>query len=101
MFFEGAFSLMVISGAFKFRGASNATFSLDDKQAAKGVVTHSRFYAKLPLLGSTMTIEVNYIDFNFEAIVNDHIQIENVKSVTSSLLFKFLYMLNLNILLTF
>ncbi|MFS7890429.1 putative serine racemase, Ammonia-lyase [Helianthus anomalus] len=29
------------SGAFKFRGASNAVFSLDEAQAAKGVVTHS------------------------------------------------------------
>lgn len=29
------------SGAFKFRGASNAIFSLDEDQAAKGVVTHS------------------------------------------------------------
>nr|GLL45185.1 serine racemase isoform X1 [Ipomoea trifida] len=29
-------------GAFKFRGACNAVFSLDDAQAAKGVVTHSR-----------------------------------------------------------
>ncbi|KAL8207804.1 hypothetical protein R6Q57_007216 [Mikania cordata] len=28
-------------GAFKFRGASNAIFSLDKEQAAKGVVTHS------------------------------------------------------------
>ncbi|KAM7525741.1 hypothetical protein LguiA_015643 [Lonicera macranthoides] len=28
-------------GAFKFRGASNAIFSLDNDQAAKGVVTHS------------------------------------------------------------
>ncbi|KAL6979595.1 serine racemase [Sarracenia purpurea var. burkii] len=28
-------------GAFKFRGASNAVFSLDDDQAAKGVITHS------------------------------------------------------------
>ncbi|KAK9265882.1 hypothetical protein L1049_021589 [Liquidambar formosana] len=28
-------------GAFKFRGACNAIFSLDDHQAAKGVVTHS------------------------------------------------------------
>ncbi|KVH95381.1 hypothetical protein Ccrd_002511 [Cynara cardunculus var. scolymus] len=28
-------------GAFKFRGASNAIFSLNDEQAAKGVVTHS------------------------------------------------------------
>lgn len=28
-------------GAFKFRGASNAIFSLEDDQAAKGVVTHS------------------------------------------------------------
>ncbi|XP_071692205.1 serine racemase-like isoform X2 [Rutidosis leptorrhynchoides] len=32
---------MIISGAFKFRGASNAIFSLDDEQASKGVVTHS------------------------------------------------------------
>jgi len=28
-------------GSFKFRGACNAVFSLDDDQAAKGVVTHS------------------------------------------------------------
>ncbi|KAJ7952328.1 Serine/threonine dehydratase [Quillaja saponaria] len=28
-------------GSFKFRGACNAVFSLDDKDAAKGVVTHS------------------------------------------------------------
>ncbi|KAL3818076.1 hypothetical protein ACJIZ3_003981 [Penstemon smallii] len=28
-------------GAFKFRGACNAVFSLDEDQAAKGVVTHS------------------------------------------------------------
>lgn len=28
-------------GAFKFRGASNAVLSLDEEQAAKGVVTHS------------------------------------------------------------
>ncbi|KAI3501275.1 hypothetical protein L2E82_40637 [Cichorium intybus] len=28
-------------GAFKFRGASNTVFSLDDEQAAKGVATHS------------------------------------------------------------
>ncbi|KAK1309050.1 Serine racemase [Acorus calamus] len=28
-------------GAFKFRGACNAIFSLGDDQAAKGVVTHS------------------------------------------------------------
>lgn len=29
------------AGAFKFRGACNAVFSLDDAQAAAGVVTHS------------------------------------------------------------
>lgn len=34
---------MAISGAFKFRGASNAVFSLDDTDASKGVITHSRF----------------------------------------------------------
>ncbi|XP_030500710.2 serine racemase [Cannabis sativa] len=28
-------------GAFKFRGACNAVFSLNDNQAAKGVITHS------------------------------------------------------------
>ncbi|KAI4326972.1 hypothetical protein L6164_019481 [Bauhinia variegata] len=28
-------------GAFKFRGASNAVFSLDDEEASKGVITHS------------------------------------------------------------
>ncbi|KAL7165341.1 hypothetical protein ACSBR2_041103 [Camellia fascicularis] len=33
--------LLLISGAFKFRGACNAIFSLNDDQAAKGVVTHS------------------------------------------------------------
>ncbi|KAF5763270.1 putative serine racemase, Ammonia-lyase [Helianthus annuus] len=32
---------MVISGAFKFRGALNAVLSLDEEEAAKGVVTHS------------------------------------------------------------
>lgn len=36
------FSLWLNSGAFKIRGACNAVFSLDDAQAAKGVVTHSR-----------------------------------------------------------
>lgn len=36
-------SLWLYRGAFKFRGACNAVFSLDDDQAAKGVVTHSRF----------------------------------------------------------
>ncbi|KAJ0454158.1 putative serine racemase, Ammonia-lyase [Helianthus annuus] len=30
------------SGAFKFRGALNAVLSLDEEEAAKGVVTHSR-----------------------------------------------------------
>ncbi|KAL6499850.1 hypothetical protein OROGR_027760 [Orobanche gracilis] len=29
-------------GAFKFRGACNAVFSLTDDEAARGVVTHSR-----------------------------------------------------------
>eukprot|EP00258_Populus_trichocarpa_P043172 XP_024459191.1 serine racemase isoform X2 [Populus trichocarpa] len=33
--------LFVISGAFKFRGACNAIFSLNKDQADKGVVTHS------------------------------------------------------------
>jgi len=28
-------------GAFKFRGAANAVFSLDDREAARGVLTHS------------------------------------------------------------
>ena len=28
-------------GAFKFRGASNAVFSLTDEEAARGVATHS------------------------------------------------------------
>lgn len=34
---------MAISGAFKFRGACNAVFSLNDEDASKGVITHSRF----------------------------------------------------------
>src|SRR5688500_10999857 len=29
------------AGAFKFRGACNAVFSLDEAHAARGVVTHS------------------------------------------------------------
>lgn len=33
-----------ISGAFKFRGACNAVYSLTDDEAARGVVTHSRFF---------------------------------------------------------
>lgn len=37
------FFSMAISGAFKFRGACNTIFSLDDAQAAQGIVTHSRF----------------------------------------------------------
>ncbi|KAG4391562.1 hypothetical protein GLYMA_05G206600v4 [Glycine max] len=32
---------VAISGAFKFRGACNAVFSLNDEDASKGVVTHS------------------------------------------------------------
>ncbi|THG16360.1 hypothetical protein TEA_019155 [Camellia sinensis var. sinensis] len=36
--------LLLISGAFKFRGACNAIFSLNDDQAAKGVVTHSSIH---------------------------------------------------------
>lgn len=38
------------SGAFKFRGACNAVLSLDAEQAAKGVVTHSRFFLVLEIL---------------------------------------------------
>jgi hypothetical protein len=34
---------MATSGAFKFRGACNAVFSLNDEEASKGVITHSRF----------------------------------------------------------
>jgi hypothetical protein len=34
---------MAISGAFKFRGACNAVFSLNDEDASKVVITHSRF----------------------------------------------------------
>lgn len=34
-------------GAFKFRGARNAVLSLDAEQAAKGVVTHSRFFKSI------------------------------------------------------
>ena len=36
---------MLCSGAFKIRGASNSIFALEDEQASKGVVTHSRFGA--------------------------------------------------------
>ncbi|KAM1034652.1 hypothetical protein EV2_039115 [Malus domestica] len=38
---RGNLCAYLYSGAFKFRGACNAVFSLDDDQAAKGVVTHS------------------------------------------------------------
>lgn len=31
-----------LRGAFKFRGASNAILSLEEQEAVKGVVTHSR-----------------------------------------------------------
>jgi hypothetical protein len=34
---------MTTNGAFKFRGACNAVFSLNDEEASKGVITHSRF----------------------------------------------------------
>src|SRR6185437_7865823 len=30
-----------VGGAFKFRGACNAVWSLDDEEATRGVVTHS------------------------------------------------------------
>ncbi|XP_021834061.1 serine racemase-like [Prunus avium] len=33
--------MWLCSGAFKFRGACNVVFSLDDDHAVKGVVTHS------------------------------------------------------------
>ena len=36
---------MLCRGAFKIRGASNSIFALEDEQASKGVVTHSRFGA--------------------------------------------------------
>lgn len=59
---------MVISGAFKFRGASNAIFSLNDEQATKGVVTHSRYYAmqnifflNFPISLSLLTVQDSFI----------------------------------------
>jgi hypothetical protein len=47
----------LFSGAFKFRGACNAVFSLDNDQAAKGVVTHSRF--------ALDSLVVNFFDLFF------------------------------------
>ena len=45
--------VVLFSGAFKIRGASNSIFALDDEQASKGVVTHSRFGASLNVLFAT------------------------------------------------
>jgi len=42
--------VVLCSGAFKIRGASNSIFALDDEQASKGVVTHSRFGASFNVL---------------------------------------------------
>jgi hypothetical protein len=39
----------ICSGAFKFRGALNAIFSLSEREASNGVLTHSRL--KLQLIG--------------------------------------------------
>lgn len=33
--------MLQVGGAFKFRGATNAVFALDDREAERGVVTHS------------------------------------------------------------
>jgi len=42
--------VVLCSGAFKIRGASNSIFALDYEQASKGVVTHSRFGASFNVL---------------------------------------------------
>ncbi|BBH03341.1 serine racemase [Prunus dulcis] len=42
-------------GAFKFRGACNAVFSLDDDQAVKGVVTHSSLWDYHLILSSNFS----------------------------------------------
>ena len=49
--------LFVNSGAFKFRGACNAIFSLNKDQADKGVVTHSRF-APCSLWFTVLTLKI-------------------------------------------
>ena len=47
---------MTIRGAFKFRGACNAVFSLNDEDASKGVVTHSRFDSKSRFIFSNQSL---------------------------------------------
>ncbi len=50
-------------GAFKFRGACNAVFSLTDEEAAKGVATHSsgNHGAALALAGSLRGVPVHVV----------------------------------------
>ncbi len=50
-------------GAFKFRGACNAVWALDEEQAARGVVTHSsgNHGAALALAGRTRGIPVHVV----------------------------------------
>jgi hypothetical protein len=43
--------VVLCRGAFKIRGASNSIFALDDNQASKGVVTHSRLILISEFLG--------------------------------------------------
>jgi len=51
------------AGAFKFRGATNAVFSLTDDQAARGVVTHSsgNHAGALSLAGRLRGIQVRVV----------------------------------------
>lgn len=51
------------SGAFKFRGATNAVFSLTDEEAAKGVATHSsgNHAAALALAARTRGIRAHVV----------------------------------------
>ena len=51
------------TGAFKFRGATNAVFSLDDAPASQGVVTHSsgNFAAALSLAAKNRGISARIV----------------------------------------
>lgn len=71
-------------GAFKFRGACNAVFSLSEEEAAKGVATHSsgNHGAALALAGKLRQIPVHVVMPN-----NTHqIKIENVAQYGANIL---------------
>lgn len=59
------------AGAFKFRGATNAVFALNDKDAARGVVTHSsgNHAGALALAGRNRGVKVRVVMPSNTAVV--------------------------------